>query len=169
MFTDKEHRGMLEFSEELGNLSLGVETTDDVVADSQIYDASDNDLLLSTSEKEESKAPLSGGSAYSAPNYDNASSSLIATDTQPESLLGLPTYNPQSNLAIDDLLGLGLSVAPSPPPLKLSPKPALDPASFQKKWAKLAVSLSKVIFYAIFFFLMILSYLNFYIFFYHSR
>ncbi|KAJ6743588.1 hypothetical protein OIU85_017527 [Salix viminalis] len=57
--------------------------------------------------------------------------------------------SPQSSLAIDDLLGLGLpaapapTLAPSPPPLKLNAGAALDPGTFQQKWRQLPICLSE--------------------------
>nr|DAD44678.1 TPA_asm: hypothetical protein HUJ06_002908 [Nelumbo nucifera] len=131
MFTDKEHRGPFEFSEELGSLSVG-ESAENVIS-AQRVDANDNDLLLSTSEKEENRAPSNNGSAYSAPVYDGS--------------ISLPAS--QSSLAIDVLLGLGLPPAPAPalvplpPPIKLNPKSALDPTTFQRKWGQLSLSLTQ--------------------------
>ncbi|KAK1284825.1 Beta-adaptin-like protein A [Acorus calamus] len=144
MFTDKEHRGPFEFSEDLGNLSLGAEAADNVIH-AQRFDANDNDLLLSTSEKEEIRGPNNNGSAYSAPEYDSSSTSLLPiqplSETSPTS--SAPTYTPQSSSVIDDLLGLGLSVASTPPPLKLNPKAVLDPGTFQRKWGQLATSVTQ--------------------------
>lgn len=145
MFTDKEHRGPFEFSEEFGHLSVGAETEDNV-SHTIRYEANDNDLLLSTSEKEENQMPVDNASAYGAPDY--ASLSLVSHDT----ITSAPTLLPDASLAlgsgIDDLLGLGLpSVTPSPPlppPLKLHGKPVLDPKTFQKKWGELPISLSQV-------------------------
>ncbi|XP_058222703.1 beta-adaptin-like protein A isoform X1 [Rhododendron vialii] len=134
MFTDKEHRGAFSFTEELGNLSIGVESASNVVS-AQIVEASDNDLLLSTSEKEESRGPSSNGSAYSAPSYG-------ASSNHP-----LPAHSPQSSLAIDDLLGLGLTISanpePLPPSLTLNPRAVLDPSAFQQKWRQLPISVSQ--------------------------
>lgn len=134
MFTDKEHRGAFSFSEELGNLSIGVEDSSNVVS-AQIVDASDNDLLLSTSEKEENRGPGSNGSAYSAPSYGASSNHQ------------LPAHSPQSSLAIDDLLGLGLAISsnpePLPPSLTLNPRAVLDPSAFQQKWRQLPISVSQ--------------------------
>jgi len=134
MFTDKEHRGAFSFSEELGNLSIGVEDSSNVVS-AQIVDASDNDLLLSTSEKEENRGPSSNGSAYSAPSYGASSNHQ------------LPVHSPQSSLAIDDLLGLGLAISPNPEPLPpsltLNPRAVLDPSAFQQKWRQLPISVSQ--------------------------
>jgi len=151
LFTDKEHRGPFEFSEDLGNISVGADPADNVIPASG-YEASDNDLLLSTSEKEETRVPLNNDSAYSAPDFNASLVPLGSTQVQSDAPFlshGLPTYTPQSTSAIDDLLGLGVSVAsvvPSPSSLKLNPKAVLDPGTFQKKWAQLAISLSQVLF-----------------------
>ncbi|XP_043704548.1 beta-adaptin-like protein A [Telopea speciosissima] len=151
MFTDKEHRGPFEFSEDLGSLSVGVESAD-TVSPAQRVEASDNDLLLSTSEKEESRGPSNNGSAYSAPIYDGSSISVAASQMQSEPTFQnqtLPANTSQASLAIDDLLGLGPPVAPapapapSPPPLKLNPRAVLDPSTFQRKWGQLSVSISQ--------------------------
>lgn len=150
MFTDKEYRGPFAFSEELGNLSIGVEAPETIVS-SQIVDANDKDLLLSTSEKEDNKGLSNNGSAYNAPAYDG-SLSLTAPQVQSDLLsldAPLPSHPPHSSLAIDDLLGLGMSVAstpPTPPPpvLKLNAKAVLDPNTFQQKWRQLPVSVSQV-------------------------
>ncbi|KAJ6812580.1 beta-adaptin-like protein A [Iris pallida] len=142
LFTDKEHRGPFEFSEELGNLSVVTDPADNVIP-AQRYEANDNDLLLSTSEKEESRGQVNNDSAYSAPDYDGSSVSLVSTQVQSEASFpnhALASYSSQSTSAIDDLLGLGVSVAPPPPSLKLNPKAVLDPGSFQKKWGQLAIS-----------------------------
>lgn len=141
MFTDKEHRGTFSFSEELGNLAIGVESTSNLVS-AQIVEASDNELLLSTSEKEESRGPSSNGSAYSAP-------SCGASSNHP-----LPAYSLQSSLAIDDLLGLGLTISPNPEPLPpsltLNPRAVLDPSAFQQKWRQLPISVSQVCFFSLY-------------------
>eukprot|EP00268_Persea_americana_P022236 TRINITY_DN2212_c0_g1_i1.p1 TRINITY_DN2212_c0_g1~~TRINITY_DN2212_c0_g1_i1.p1 ORF type:complete len:581 (-),score=135.30 TRINITY_DN2212_c0_g1_i1:289-2031(-) len=146
MFTDKEHRGPFEFTEELGSLSVGEESADNVIQ-SRRFEASDNDLLLSTTEKEENKVPSNNGSAYSAPDYDVSSASLVAMPGHSESAVlntNLPTHAPQSSSGIDDLLGLGLpATISSPPPLKLNAKPVLDPGTFQRKWGQLPISLSQ--------------------------
>ncbi|KAJ8450454.1 hypothetical protein Cgig2_002139 [Carnegiea gigantea] len=140
MFTDKEHRGPFAFSDERGNLSIGVESADNVVP-AQRVEANDKDLLLSTSEKEESGTTVNNGAAYSAPLYDAASAPLVALDTQPVA------QALQAGLAIDDLLGLNLTTpaasAPAPPPLKLNAKAALDPGTFQQKWRQLSISMSQ--------------------------
>ncbi|GAV85160.1 Adaptin_N domain-containing protein/B2-adapt-app_C domain-containing protein [Cephalotus follicularis] len=149
MFTDKEHRGPFEFSDELGNLSIGVEPVDNVVS-AQRVEANDKDLLLSISEKEESRGPTHNVSGYSAPFYDGTSASVAASQTQSDLIVTNPTapgQNPHSSLAIDDLLGLSLTAAPAPsptpslPPLKLNSKAVLDPGTFQQKWRQLPISL----------------------------
>ncbi|CAL9081225.1 unnamed protein product [Musa acuminata var. zebrina] len=145
MFTDKEHREPFEFSEEIGNLSLGQEP----VGNSPRYDESDKDLLLSTSEREENGGPSTNGpaaSGYSAPTDYNSSLVSLSSQTQSETAIsdpGMPKYTSQMTLAIDDLLGLSVSAAPAPPSLKLNPKAALDPGTFQRKWGQLAVSISQ--------------------------
>lgn len=154
MFTDKEHRGPFEFSDEIANLSIGAESADTVVPAHRV-EANDKDLLLG-SEEEETRGPNNGG-AYSAPSYDNSLVSLATTQTQPDVAISNPTvpgHAPQSSLAIDDLLGLGAPAAtapapapapaPSPPPLKLNSKAVLDPSTFQQKWRQLPISLSQV-------------------------
>lgn len=151
MFTDKEHRGLFEFSEELGNLSIGAELPDTGVPGHSV-EANDKDLLLSTSEKEETRAP-SNNDGYSAPSYDSSLVSIAAAQTQSDligSNITAPGIVPQSSIAIDDLLSLGVPTmsepapAPSPPPLKLNPKAVLDPSTFQQKWRQLPISLSQV-------------------------
>ncbi|KAB2019454.1 hypothetical protein ERO13_D08G272500v2 [Gossypium hirsutum] len=148
MFTDKEHRGPLEFADELGNLSIG-EAANNVVP-TQMVEENDKDLLLTTSEKEETKGSRNNGSAYSVP-YDGSSTSVFASQTQIESAVSNPTlagHSPQASFAIDDLLGLGIPAAPavlSPPQLKLNTKAALDPSTFQQKWRQLPVALSQEI------------------------
>ncbi|MBA0819971.1 hypothetical protein Gohar_028410 [Gossypium harknessii] len=148
MFTDKEHRGPLEFADELGNLSIG-EAANNVVP-TQMVEENDKDLLLTTSEKEETKVSRNNGSAYSVP-YDGSSTSVFASQTQIELAVSNPTlagHSPQASFAIDDLLGLGIPAAPavpSPPQLKLNTKAALDPSTFQQKWRQLPVALSQEI------------------------
>ncbi|KAI4316157.1 hypothetical protein L6164_024163 [Bauhinia variegata] len=136
MFTDKEHRGPFEFSDELGNLSISAEAADTVVP-AQRVEENDKDLLLSVSEKEDGRDASGNGSAYSAPSYN---SSTPAATSQTNS-------SPASSFAIDDLLGLGFpsetAAMPSPPPLKLKQKAVLDPGTFQQKWRQLPVSLSQ--------------------------
>ncbi|XP_019417005.1 PREDICTED: beta-adaptin-like protein A [Lupinus angustifolius] len=149
MFTDKEHRGTFEFSDELGNLSISAEPGDAVVP-AQIVEANDKDLLLSTEEKDEGREPGINGSAYSAPSYDG--SSAPSATSQPLADLSFlssstPGQAPSSSLAIDDLFGLDFSVGtaatPSPPSLNLNPKAALDPSTFQQKWRQLPISISE--------------------------
>ncbi|KAK4787411.1 hypothetical protein SAY86_011244 [Trapa natans] len=138
MFTDKEHRGPFEFSDELGNLSIEPDVS------AQHVEADDEDLLLSTSEKGDVGFPLNG-SSYSAPSYDS-SKPLSASNTSSDlAILETSVHHQASaSLAIDDLLGLGLSTtpAPAPPTLSLNPKAILDPGTFQQKWRQLPVSLS---------------------------
>ncbi|PKA54455.1 Beta-adaptin-like protein A [Apostasia shenzhenica] len=147
MFTDKEHRGPFEFAEELGSLSLGA-STEETVMPVQSYEANDNDLLLSTSEKEDSGGPINNDSAYSAPNYDAPTPLVSLVDTKVQSEadlldLVLPTTTPSKvSSAFDDLLGLGAPSLPAPT-LKLNPKAVLDPSGFQRKWGQLTTSLSK--------------------------
>lgn len=149
MFTHKEHRGPFEFSDEIGHVSIGTESVDTVVPANRV-EANDKDLLLSTSEKEETRVPSSNSSAYSAPSYDLSSVS-VPTSQLSELMISNPTvpgHAPQSSFAIDDLLGLGLPAAPapapSPPLLKLNPKAVLDPTTFQQKWRQLPIALSQV-------------------------
>ena len=152
MFTDKEHRGPFEFSDELGNLSIGAESAAGTVVPAHRVEANDKDLLLSTSEKEEIKGPSNNGSAYSAPSYDGSAISAASQALSELTILNpsVPGLTPQSSLAIDDLLGLGLpeipspAPAPSPPLLKLNSKAVLDPGTFQQKWRQLPISLSQV-------------------------
>lgn len=148
MFTDKEHRGPFEFSDELGNLSIGGEAANNVVS-AQRVEENDKDLLLTTSEKEETRGSTNNGSAYTAP-YDSSSTSVFASQTLIE-LAPNPTaagHSAQASFAIDDLLGLDLPAAPAPAPpspqLKLNTKAALDPSTFQQKWRQLPVALSQV-------------------------
>lgn len=152
MFTDKEHRGPFEFSDEVGNLSIGAESAAGTVVPAHRVEANDKDLLLSTSEKEEIKGPSNNGSAYSAPSYDGSAVSAASQALSELTILNpsVPGLTPQSSLAIDDLLGLGLpeipspAAAPSPPLLKLNSKAILDPGTFQQKWRQLPISLSQV-------------------------
>ncbi|XP_030946742.1 beta-adaptin-like protein A [Quercus lobata] len=151
MFTDKEHRGPFEFSDELGNLSIGAESAAGTVVPAHRVEANDKDLLLSTSEKEEIRGPSNNGSAYSAPSYDGSAISAASQALSELTILNpsVPGLTPQSSLAIDDLLGLGLpeipspAPAPSPPLLKLNSKAVLDPGTFQQKWRQLPISLSQ--------------------------
>ncbi|XP_042387028.1 beta-adaptin-like protein A [Zingiber officinale] len=139
MFTDKEHRGPFEFSEEIGNLSLDQESMDNAPR----FDESDKDLLLSTSEREENGGPSINGAAtpgYSAPHDYNSSLVPLSSQTQSE-----PAVTSRTSFAIDDLLGLSMLAAPAPPSLKLNSKAALDPGTFQRKWGQLGVSISQEI------------------------
>ncbi|KAK8656633.1 hypothetical protein V6N13_098578 [Hibiscus sabdariffa] len=145
MFTDKEHRGPLEFADEIGNLSIG-EATDNVVS-SQRVEENDKDLLLTTAEKEETRGSSNNGSAYNVPY--GSSTSVFASQTQIESAISNPTtagHSQQASFGIDDLLGLGMPAVPnvpSPPQLKLNTKAALDPSTFQQKWRQLPIALSQ--------------------------
>ncbi|RLM91548.1 beta-adaptin-like protein A [Panicum miliaceum] len=150
MFTDKEHRGPFEYSEDLTNLAVGTEAQENVIS-AQRYQENDNDLLLSTSDKEDNGTRASNGSAtstYNAPS-DLIGSSLISSQTPAETSLintGGPTYSSQSNFSLDDLLGLGVTETPAPPPppaLTLNSKPVLDPGTFQRKWGQLALALTQ--------------------------
>ncbi|PKU68405.1 beta-adaptin-like protein A [Dendrobium catenatum] len=145
MFTDKEHRGPFELAEELGSLSLGTGSVEHVIP-AQSYEASDNDLLLGTSEKEESRGLGNNDSAYSAPGYDTSLISLEDKQVQPESnflSLAVPTMPSHTSSVLDDLLGLGTPIIPPPPTLKLNPKAVLDPSNFQRKWGQLTTSLTE--------------------------
>ncbi|OEL17302.1 Beta-adaptin-like protein A [Dichanthelium oligosanthes] len=150
MFTDKEHRGPFEYAEDLTNLAVGAEAQENVIS-AQRYQENDNDLLLSTSDKEDNGTRASNGSAtstYNAPS-DLIGSSLISSQAPAETSLintGGPTYSSQSNFSLDDLLGLGVTEAPVPPPppaLTLNSKPVLDPGTFQRKWGQLALALTQ--------------------------
>jgi hypothetical protein len=146
MFTDKEHRGTFEYSEDLTNLTVGTEAPETVIS-AQRYQENDNDLLLSTSDKEDNGTRTSNGSYTST--Y-NAPSDLLSLQTPAETALinhGGSSYPSQTNFSLDDLLGLGVPDAPAPPPppaLTLNSKPVLDPGTFQKKWSQLALSFSQV-------------------------
>ncbi|KAI4999256.1 hypothetical protein ZWY2020_003845 [Hordeum vulgare] len=145
MFTDKEHRGTFEYSEDLANLTVGAEAPETVIS-AQRYQENDNDLLLSTSDKEDNGIRSSNGSYTST--Y-NAPSDLLSSQTPAETALinpGSSTYSTQTNFSLDDLLGLGVPDTPAPPPppaLALNSKPVLDPPTFQKKWGQLALSFSQ--------------------------
>jgi hypothetical protein len=78
MFLDKEVRGPIELTEDSGILPLGPTIADDVLP-SQLVDATDNDLLLSASDKEESVAAASNGSHYSGPDLAGFESSSAAS------------------------------------------------------------------------------------------
>jgi len=88
MFTDKEHRGPFEYSEDLTSLTVGAEDPENVIS-AQRYQENDNDLLLSTSDKEDNGTRASNGSStstYNAPS-DLISPSLISSQTPAETLL----------------------------------------------------------------------------------
>ncbi|KAJ0989268.1 hypothetical protein J5N97_007624 [Dioscorea zingiberensis] len=148
LFIDKEHRGPFEFLEDLGDISLGAESGDNVIP-AQRYDANDKDLLLSTAEKEESSGLTNNGSAFGGLEYDASLVSVTGSQSQSEIVFSSPAQavtSSQSTLAIDDLLGLGVTVdlePPQPPSLMLNPKPVLDPATFQRKWGQLQFSSSQ--------------------------
>ena len=142
MFTDKEHRGPFEFSDELGNLSIGADSSDNVVSVERV-EANDKDLLLITTDKDDSTAFSNNDAGYSAPLIDASSGPLVALDTQPV------VQTAQASMAIDDLLGLGFSTpaptpAPAPPSLQLNAKAIIGPGTFQQKWRQLPISLSQV-------------------------
>lgn len=77
MFLDKEVRGPIELADDSGILPMGTTVADDVLP-SQLVDATDNDLLLSASDKEESVATASNGSHYSGPDLAGFESSAAA-------------------------------------------------------------------------------------------
>lgn len=155
MFTDKEHRGPFEFSDELGNLSICAESADIVVPAPQV-EANDKDLLLSTSVEEETKVVSNNGSAYSAPSYESSIGSLISQAPLEFAVSNpsIPGPAPPSSSPIDDLFGLGLPTvsatapapAPSPPPLQLNSKAVLTSGTYQQKWRQLPISISLVCF-----------------------
>ncbi|KAF8084542.1 hypothetical protein N665_0714s0029 [Sinapis alba] len=145
MFTDKEHRGPFEFSDELGSTSITPEASTDIVP-AQQFEANDKDLLLSTDEKDDNKGlSNNNGSAYTAP-YENSN---ISSQMQELAISGpaASATTTQSSFDFDDLLGLGLSSAPaptpSPPLLKLNARASLDPRAFQQKWRQLPISLTQ--------------------------
>lgn len=77
MFLDKEVRGPIELADDSGILPMGPTIADDVLP-SQLVDATDNDLLLSASDKEESLAVASNGSHYTDPDLSGFESSSAA-------------------------------------------------------------------------------------------
>jgi hypothetical protein len=154
MFTDKEHRGPFEYSEDLTNLTVGAEDPENIIS-AQRYQENDNDLLLSTSDKEDNVIRGSNGSStssYNAPS-DLISPSLLSSQPLAETTVvstGGPTSPSPSSFSLDDLLGLGVTEAPAPPPqptLTLNSKPVLNPGTFQRKWGQLALSLSQVCYF----------------------
>jgi hypothetical protein len=126
-------------------LAVGAQAPENVIS-AERYQENDNDLLLSTSDKEDNGTRASNGS--SASTY-NAPSDLIGLSSQTPAETSListggPTYASQSNFSLDDLLGLGVTEAPPPPALTLNSKPVLDPGTFQKKWGQLALAQTQV-------------------------
>lgn len=83
--------------------SIGGEAADNIVS-AQRIEENDKDLLLTTSEKEETRGSTNNGYAYKAP-YDSSS-------TQTELAISNPTAVGRSSQAessaINDLLGLAL-------------------------------------------------------------
>jgi hypothetical protein len=136
MFLDKEHSrgGAIEFSDEVTSVT---ESTTDAMH----VDASDNDLLLSASEKEDIKGVAStsnGSSAYHAP--------LASSDPGASPLQQSSSSSSTSSSAIDDLLGLGVPIVPvaHAPLLTLTARPVLSPADFQLKWKQLPITSTQV-------------------------
>ncbi|BBN14125.1 AP-4 complex subunit beta-1 [Marchantia polymorpha subsp. ruderalis] len=157
MFLDKDQRSPFAFSEDTGSSIIGPQSPgrEDLPSD---IDARDNDLLLSAHEKEDSRAVSNGSHGYSSSKFhtlqeftDSAFAPRSPSPTQPirnARATPLPPAAVSSTaasplLAVDDLLGLGPSASAEPfPPLKLNPKPVLDPASFKRKWGQLTVALT---------------------------
>ncbi|KAL4579665.1 hypothetical protein LXL04_015821 [Taraxacum kok-saghyz] len=76
----------------------------------------------------------------------NGQDLLLGTTSEKEEsreLVSLDQTYPTSTNTIDDIFGLGLSVTPPPPSLKLNAKPVLDPTTFQHKWRQLPLALSQ--------------------------
>ncbi|CAM6096190.1 unnamed protein product [Calypogeia fissa] len=157
MFLDKEHRSPFSFTDDNGPAVVGASPGNELAINH--VEARDNDLLLGPSEKEESQITLSNGShSYNAPDYlglDSFASSSAAPSPSPSQSSkpprgSTPSQPPASAssplLAVDDLLGLGTSLTISSPPvaplLKLNPKPALDAATFKRKWGQTEVALT---------------------------
>lgn len=150
MFLDKEHRGPFEFSDDGSTMASVAESSENMLSGQRV-DANDNDLLLSASEKEDSRGVVvsNGSSSYHAPSSStlDVSNSLVAMPLQsaapPQSGVVSTTLS-AAGLAIDDLLGLGLPTMPAPAPtpalLALNAKPVLSPAAFQQKWRQLPVA-----------------------------
>ncbi|GER32517.1 AP-2 complex subunit beta-1 [Striga asiatica] len=146
MFTDKEHRGPFAFSDGLVNMSISAEP-DDSMAIAQGVEANDKDLLLSTSEKEESLGYANNGSANDGPSYNSNLAAKPGGGLMDLVSLDQPITVSQTgaSLAIDELLGLGISgdgPNPGPPSLVLSAKASVDPNVFQQKWRQLPVSIT---------------------------
>lgn len=144
MFLDKEHRGPFEFSDDGSTIDSATESSDNMLAGQRV-DANDNDLLLSASEKEDTRgaAASNGSSSYLPP-------SSSTTDSLNVLAAPLSTASPAMGFAIDDIFGLGqLSITPesapamAPPLPTLNAKPVLDPAAFKQKWRQLAVASTK--------------------------
>lgn len=146
MFTDKEYRGPFAFSEELSSMPLSVESADNIVS-AQRVEENDKDLLLSTSEKEETRVPSNNDSAYSAPSCEGSTAALQSQFDLVSLDNTAPVNAPPASIAIDDLLGLNLAPtpAPAPPPvLNLNAKAVLAPNAFQQKWRQLPISKTQV-------------------------
>lgn len=145
MFLDKEHRGPFDFSDDGTTMTSVAESSADMLP-GQHVDANDDDLLLSASEKEETRGLVSNGSlSYSAPsaaiseisNMPLAPRSVSPTPPAPAgsaSALSMlvssmtltserPIGSSPANLGVDDLLGLGLSItaASTPPAAVVTP------------------------------------------------
>jgi hypothetical protein len=147
MFLDKEHRGPIELTEDTGILPMDSKLSNDVLP-SQHVEANDNDLLLSASEREESRGGVGNGSyAYSGPDLSGFDTPSPAAPSNNASLSSTSHTSP----AIDDLLGLTFPAAPvsTSPSLKLKPKPLLDPATFQRKWSQLTIASTLVYIHAL--------------------
>ncbi|CAA0821331.1 Beta-adaptin-like protein A [Striga hermonthica] len=147
MFTDKEHRGPFAFSDGLVNMSISAEP-DDSMAIAKGVEANDKDLLLSTSEKEESLGYANNGSANDGSSYNSNVSSKPGGDLMDLVSLDQPISVGQTggSLALDELLGLGIpgdAPIPDPPSLVLSAKASVDPNVFQQKWRQLPVSVTQ--------------------------
>ncbi|KAG0560601.1 hypothetical protein M758_10G187600 [Ceratodon purpureus] len=150
MFLDKEVRGPIELTEDSGILPLGPTIADDVLP-SQLVDATDNDLLLSASDKEESVAAVSNGSHYSGPDLAGfeSSSAPPRSTSSPSSTSQVTSTSAAaatSLLDFEDLLGLNTYEVSTPAlfSLKLKTKPSLVAQAFQRKWGQLAVALTLV-------------------------
>lgn len=91
MFTDKEHRAPFELSENLGSLTIGVESIETIVPGHDVE--ANKYLLLSISDKEETRGTNDNG-AYSAPSYNDSLMSFATSQTR----------STHSGFALDDLL-----------------------------------------------------------------
>jgi hypothetical protein len=148
MFLDKEVLGPIELADDSGILPMGPTITDDVLP-SQLVDATDNDLLLSASDKEESVAAASNGSHYSGPDLTGFESSSAAPRSQSSSFSTSTSHTTTTSSAaatslldFEDLLGLNIyeTSTPARTSLKLKVKPSLVAQAFQRKWGQLAVA-----------------------------